>query len=214
MSETVTVVVGGYRGGTSCESGPAAGLSGPTIHHNWAGPADSLSNRVDRLLEWNTARVDPSAPVNLVALSMGCQVAVQVGQSIETVGEVLLVAPDPKARPVGRDAEETKAGTVSAFDEARELWSGTDVPAWPFTDAARTLATRAARLRIVCCRTDGVAEWDNNVDTFVDQLTTIDGVELIEAIDGAVVTEAGVTVDLSAKATTDVHERLWLATQL
>jgi hypothetical protein len=190
------------------------GLDRPIIWNNWAGPGDSLSRRVDRLLEWNTARRDRSTPVHLLALSMGCQVAVRVGQDLEAVDDVVLVAPDPKARPVKRDVEETAVGVVSAFEEAQALWGGVAVPARPFTEALVALAARARRLRVICCRTDGVAEWDGNVDELVAALAVADGVELIEAVDGDIVTAAGVTVDLSERGTGDVHERLWSATHL
>jgi pimeloyl-ACP methyl ester carboxylesterase len=210
----VAVVLDGYRGRQGEGSGPLARL-GPdqrTVRNYWTGSGDSLSGRVDRLLKWNAARSDASAPVHLLALSMGCQVAVRLGQDLEAVDEVVLVAPDPKARPVERDSEEVADGVVSAFEEAQALWGGAAVPACPFTDALIALAKRARRMRVVYCRTDGVAEWDGNVDALVAGLVTVDGVELIEAVDGRVVTASGVTVDLSSGGPGDVHQRLWSAT--
>lgn len=213
----VAVVLGGYRGRQTEGSGPLAGvrLAQPIIWNDWAGNGDSLSGRVDRLLEWNASRADTSKPVHLLGLSMGCQIAVHFGQFLETVDEVVLVAPDPKARPVKRDSEETAAGVVSAFDEAQALWGGAAVPANPFTEALVVLAAKARRLRIAFCRTDGVAEWEGNVDAFVAELATVDGAELIEGVDGHIVTASGVTVDLSAAGgEIDVHQRLWSATHL
>ena len=210
----VPVVVGGYRGRQNEGSGPLArvGLDRPIIWNDWTGPGDSLSDRADRLLEWNASRVDMSGPIHLLALSMGCQLAAHVGQFLENVDEVVLVAPDPKARPVERDCEETAAGVVSAFEEAQALWGGVAAPADAFTGALISLAAGARRLRVVFCRTDGVAEWDGNVDAFVAKLATVDGVELIEAVDGGIVTASGVTVDLSTGGEIDVHQRLWSAT--
>ena len=101
---------------------------------------------------------------------MGCQLASYFGQFLETVDEVVLVAPDPKARPAARDSEEIAADVVSAFEEAQALWGGA--------------------------------------------VATVDGVELIEAVDGGIVTTSGVTVDLSTGGEIDVHERLWSATHL
>jgi pimeloyl-ACP methyl ester carboxylesterase len=212
----VAVVLGGYRGRQIEGSGPLAGvrLDQPIIWNEWAGHDDSLSARADRLLEWNASRVDTSKPVHLLGLSMGCQLAVHFGQFLESVDEVVLVAPDPKARPVERDSEETAAGVVSAFEEAQALWGGEAVPANPFTEALVALAAKARRLRIVFCRTDGVAEWDGNTDAFVAELATVDNVELIEAVDGHIVTASGVTVDLAADGEIDVHERLWSAIHL
>ncbi len=213
---SIPVAVGGYRGRQAEGSGPLArlGLGRPTIWNEWAGPGDSLSDRVDRLLGWNADRRDASMPVHLLALSMGCQVAVRVGEHLEAVGEVVLVAPDPKARPVKRDSEETAVGVVSAFEEAQALWDGAAVPARPFTEALVVLAARATRLRVICCRTDGVAEWDGNVDELVAELATVERVELIEAVDGDIVTGRSGTVDLSEGGTGNVHQRLWSATHL
>ena len=212
----VRVVVDGYRGRQDDGAGPLAslGLDQPTVWNRWAGPGDSLCDRADRLVEWNAARGDRSTPVHLVALSMGCQVAVRLGEELDVVDEVVLIAPDPKARPVDRDAAEEADGIVSAFREAQDLWDGAAVPAQPFAQALVALAARARRVRVVYCRTDGVAEWDRNVDALIAGLATVDGVRLIEAVDGETVTASGVTVDLSAGGTTDVHERLWSATHL
>jgi pimeloyl-ACP methyl ester carboxylesterase len=210
----MAVVLDGYRGRQRAGSGPLEqfGLDHRVVRNDWVGPG--LSDRADRLMEWNAVRGDTSTPVHLLALSMGCQVAVHVGQGLEVVDEVVLVAPDPKARPGKRDSEEAAVGVVSAFQEAQALWGGVEVPARPFTDALIALAARARRLRVIYCRTDGVAEWDGNVDAFVAELATVDGAELIEAVDGGVVTASGVTVDLSDGGPVDVHQRLWSATRL
>ena len=212
----VPVVLGGYRGRQNGGSGPLArfGIDQLIVWNDWTGPGDSLSSRVERLLQWNAARGDPAAPVHLLALSMGNHVAVHVAQNIDVVGEVVLVAPDPKARPVGRDEQETSIGMASAFEEARAFWGGVEVPAVPFSSALVALASRARRLRVIYCRTDGVAEWKGNVDALVTGLATVDGVELIEAVDGETVVASGATVDLSAAGTADVHQRLWSATHL
>jgi pimeloyl-ACP methyl ester carboxylesterase len=210
---STAVVLDGYRGRQGEGSGPLAwfGSDQPIVRNYWTGSGDSLSGRFDRLLKWNAARSDASAPVHLLALSMGCQVALRLGREIEAVDEVVLVAPDPKARPVERD-DEVAGGVVSAFEEAQALWGGAAVPALPFTAAFIALAKRAGRMRVVYCRTDGVAEWDGNVDALVAELATVDGVELIEAVDGRVVAASGVTVDLSNSGPGDVHQRMWAAT--
>ena len=67
---------------------------------------------------------------------------------------------------------------------------------------------------MIYCRTDGVAEWEGNVESLVSDLEGVDRVQLIEAVDGERTDSFGVTVDLAAAATSDVHERLWSATTL
>ncbi len=212
----VGVVVDGFRGRQDDGPGPGASLprDQTIVRNSWTGPGDSLRDRLGRLVEWNAARGDKSAPVHLVALSMGCQVAVRLGQELDLVDEVVLVAPDPKARLGDRDTAEAADGIVSAFREAQDLWDGAAVPSQPFAEALVALAARTRRVRVIYCRTDGVAEWDRNVDALVAELATIDGVRLIEAVDGETVSAFGVTVDLSAGETTDVHQRLWSATHL
>ncbi|RLE16808.1 MAG: hypothetical protein DRJ50_14710 [Actinobacteria bacterium] len=68
-SRAVPVVLGGYRGHQNEGSGPLAGvgLEQAVIWNDWTGPGDSLSDRADRLLEWNASRVDKSEPVHLLA---------------------------------------------------------------------------------------------------------------------------------------------------
>jgi hypothetical protein len=66
------------------------------------------------------------------------------------------------------------------------------------------------RIRIVYCRSDGVAEWSANVELMVDELLATTGIELIEAIDGEVVSTDDMTVDLGVgNPEVDVHDRLW-----
>jgi len=215
-SSSVTVVVDGYRGRQDDGSGPLANalVDHPAIWNSWAGPDDSLCDRVERLLEWNTARGDRSTPVHLVASSMGCQVAVRIAEELEVIDEFILIAPDPKARPCDRDGAEDANGIVSAFREAQELWNGAAVPAQPFSEALVALAARTRLVRVVYCRSDGVAEWDGNVETLIAELAAVKGIRLIEAMDHQTVTASGLTVDLSAGGTTDVHERMWSATHI
>jgi hypothetical protein len=123
---------------------------------------------------------------------------------------LLLIAPDPKYRPVGRDAEEIQAGTSSAFEEAGALWGGRGLAGPRFVSGLADVANRMERIRIVYCRSDGVAEWSANVELMVDELLATTGIELIEAIDGEVVSTDDMTVDLGVgNPEVDVHDRLW-----
>ena len=212
----ITLVVDGYRGRQDDRSGPLESLDpgADVVWNEWVGPGDSLSGRLNRLVEWNADRSDPSTAVNVVGLSMGCQIAARFSKRLDAVGDVVLVAPDPKARPVARDETEVADGIVSAYQEAQQLWGGVAVPADAFAKSLVTLSARAKRVRIVYCATDGVAEWDGNVESLVSGLDGVDRVELIEAVDGERVDSFGATVDLSAAAAGDVHERLWSATRL
>jgi len=147
---------------------------------------------------------------------MGCQLAVCLSENIYNndlklrFGEVVLVAPDPKARPVERDHEETASGITSAFDEAKLLWGDNSQMFKRFLDALVKMASLADHVRIVLCRTDGVAVYTNNADHIVRHLKGIENVGIIFAQDGEIVNSHGVIIDLTAPAGRyDVHDRLW-----
>ncbi|MEE2769390.1 MAG: hypothetical protein VX833_09275 [Actinomycetota bacterium] len=216
------VVFDGYRGIHDGDRTAAAGLKAllgcedSTYWNNWSEPGDSLKRRFDRASAWLEVRLGEISDVNVIGLSMGCQLAVRFVHhasiqmpSVE-FGQLLLIAPDPKYRPVGKDVEEIKARTSSAFEEAAALWGGRG-PAGPrFVSGLADAANRMERTRIVYCRSDGVAEWNTNVELMVDELPATTGIELIEAIDGDVVSTDDLTVDLGVgNPELDVHDRLW-----
>jgi hypothetical protein len=156
--------------------------------------------------------------MHLVGLSMGCQVGVRVlvellaDRSDLTLGQVVLIAPDPKLVPGRRDRAETEAGEVSAHDEAVELW-GTAIPADAMVPATCALLTAAERGWLVVCRSDGVAGWDGNGERLVAACRPLPGVAVVEAIDGARVWAHGLEVDLRTGvdhhgAEREVHDRL------
>ena len=216
------VVFDGYRGRHDGDRTAAAGLKAllgcedSTYWNNWSDRGDSLKKRFDRASEWLELRLGNITDVNVIGLSMGCQLAVRFvhhasikAPSIE-FGQLLLIAPDPKYRPVGRDAEEIKTGTSSAFEEAVALWGGSGLAGPRFVSGLADAANRMERTRIVYCRSDGVAEWSANVELMVDELPATTGIELIEAIDGEVVSTDDMTVDLGVgNPELDVHDRLW-----
>ena len=130
------VVCDGYRGLHDGDRTAAAGLTAllgcgdSTYWNNCSEPGDSLKRRFDRASAWLEVRLGNITEVNVIGLSMGCQLAVRFvhhasikAPSIE-FGQLVLIAPDPKYRPVERDVEEIKAGTSSAFEEAVALWGG------------------------------------------------------------------------------------------
>ena len=184
--------------------------------NQWKRPGDSLSDRFNRLTDWWNANNIQMPKLNILSFSMGCQLAVRFAENIYNtdsklrLGEVVLVAPDPKARPVERDHEETASGTTSAYDEAKLLWSNKSQMLERFLDALVKMAIMADHIRIVLCRTDGVAVYANNVDYIVSHLNGIENVRIIIAEDGKIVNSHGVTIALTAPAGKyDVHDRLW-----
>lgn len=224
---TAIVVFDGFRGCHDDGLSPvpsleaALGTAVATHWNCWTGPGDSLADRFDRVLSWLDAESQHVAEVHLVALSMGCQLAARFGAhvlartpSIE-IGQVLLIAPDPKYRPVERDATETAAGVVSAYDETVALWGDASSDDHPIVSTLKAVARRATKVSIVYSRADGVAQWEDNVELMITELRSVKGVELIEARDGDIVVEHDVIVDLeSTDRRSDVHERLWTAVRL
>ena len=220
-SGSALVVFDGYRGLRDGDRTAGAGLKAllgcedSTHWNNWSELGDSLKRRFDRASAWLEVRLGNITDVNVIGLSMGCQLAVRFvhhasikASSIE-FGQLLLIAPDPKYRPVGRDAEEIKTGTSSAFDEAVALWGGRGLAGPRFVSGLADAANRMERTRIVYCRSDGVAEWSSNVELMVDELTVTTGIELIEAIDGEVVSTDDMTVNLAAgNPELDVYDSL------
>ncbi|MBT4036826.1 MAG: hypothetical protein HN575_05225 [Actinobacteria bacterium] len=216
------VVFDGYRGIHDGDRTAATGLEAllgcedSTYWNNWSEHGDSLKRRFDRASAWLEVRLGDITHVNIIGFSMGCQLAVRFvhhasirAPSIE-YSQLLLIAPDPKYRPVGRDAEEIQAGTSSAFEEAGALWGGRGLAGPRFVSGLADVANRMERIRIVYCRSDGVAEWSANVELMVDELLATTGIELIEAIDGEVVSTDDMTVDLGVgNPEVDVHDRLW-----
>jgi hypothetical protein len=216
------LVFDGYRGFHDDHRTAAAslkavlGIEDFAYWNYWSRDGDSLKRRFDNASAWLEARVDDITDVNIIGLSMGCQLAIRFVHyaSIKTpsikFGQLLLIAPDPKYRPVGRDAEEIKAGITSAFEEAAELWESRE-PAGPrFVSGLIEAANRMERTRIIYCRSDGVAEWSANVELMVDELPATTDIELIEAIDGETVSTGDMTIDLGIRnPELDVHDRLW-----
>ena len=111
------VVFDGYRGRHDGDRTAAAGLTAllgcgdSTYWNNWSERGDSLKRRFDRASAWLKMRLGNITEVNVIGLSMGCQLAIRFvhhasikAPSIE-FGQLVLIAPDPKYRPVGRDAE-------------------------------------------------------------------------------------------------------------
>lgn len=220
------MVFTGYRGGDDEGPSPlvsfqaASGAECKTIWNRWAGPGDSLLDRLQRAMDSLDTDAADRAVLNVLACSMGCQLAarflvdVLAMDSPPKVGEVLLVAPDPKHRRLRRDAEESAAGITSAYDEASELWGVSGPSGSHFVGALKDVAPAASTVRIVYAREDGVAEWDGNVEVMLAEVGSLPGVKLIEAQDGEVVVEHGLAVDLgSGDHQTDVHDRLWGATR-
>ena len=218
---TPIVALDGYRGLHPVYSGPLTSVA-PDVevtHNYFDGSNDTLLLRYKRLVEELRPIATTNGAVSLVALSMGCHLVAKLGDDLSALDgielrDVLLIAPDPKARPVDRDHDETAAGIVSAFEDARSLWGGAPVPADPFHASLARLTLQTSRTRVVYCRSDQVAQWEDNSELLVASLTALDQVHLIEAIDGQAVEEHGLTVDLRPGEGTDPHGRLWDATRV
>ena len=221
-SAPALIIFDGYRGlheGHATAAGGLEALIGSRVSTYWnycLKGGDSLRARLDRALEWLEVRRNDITEINVIGLSMGCQIAVRFVNQASTTdasiefGELVLVAPDPKYRPVGRDAEEIGSGTPSAFDEAEALWGNSGLAGPRFVAGLLDSANRMHRTRIVYCRSDGVAEWNANVELMVGGLPPGEGIELVEAIDGEEVSAGGMTIDLGAgNHESDVHDRLW-----
>jgi len=108
------VVFDGYRGLHDGDRTVAASLKAllgcedSTYWNNWSERGDSLKRRFDRASAWLEVRLGNITDVNVIGLSMGCQLAVRFvhhasikAPSIE-FGQLVLIAPDPKYRAVGR----------------------------------------------------------------------------------------------------------------
>lgn len=214
--------IDGYRGQNSIDDLAVVSfvrsLKVKQVSHvnQWTGPGDSLSDRFNRLIQWWNENNINISKLNIFAFSMGCQLALRFGEYICNkdsefrFNEVVFVAPDPKARPVGRDHEETASGITSAYDEAKSLWHYESQMLEGFLNALLKMAGMADHLRIVISQTDGVAVYKNNVDHIVRHLNGKENVGIVFAQDGEIVKSHGVIIDLTAPAGNyDVHDRLW-----
>lgn len=220
--EAALFVFDGYRGANDVGQNAAASLSrllGASVAvcwNKWLGSGESLSDRFLRATAWLEERSSHISQISAIGLSMGCQVAVRFSQQMSArypplcLDKLVLVAPDPKYRPVGRDVEEASAGISSAFDEAVGLWGSEGAAGPQFVSALADLTGHFADIRIIYCRSDGVTEWKNNVDLMIQELNLREGVDAIEATDGELLEGSDTTVDLrSVNLESDVHERLW-----
>ena len=219
--KTTIIALDGYRGLHPVYSGPLLGVA-PDVdlrHNYFDGHDDTLLRRYRRLVDELEEIGRASRGVRLVALSMGCHLIAKLGEDPAALNgielrDILLIAPDPKARPVEKDHEETAAGNVSAFEDACALWCDAPAPAAPFRASLAKLTLQAGRTRVVYCRRDQVAQWENNTEFLIADLTEVQRVDLIEAVDGQVVERHELTVDLRPGEGTDPHERLWDATRV
>lgn len=121
---------------------------------------DSLKSRWRRAKSWvNRLSQRPDTTIRILGYSMGCHLAVKFAAKLpaKRVGDLWLIAPDPKFRPTDLD----KLKSPSAYKEAQDLWDTDGLPGDRFCSNLKRLSQLV--IHVIYSRGDPVAVWDGNV---------------------------------------------------